>query len=376
MDVVVSLAGDYTRASLRPILVVNRKDNSMRFSRAAAYALVGAMVVCAAAGTRAQNRERFVISAKAGGVNSVLGRVTVEHTGQAQPELLSAEQDLSSGDLVDTGTSGRVEVLLNPGSYLRAAERSRFVLTDNSLEHLTVSLLSGSCIVEATGVDGVDVKIDLVTPQSHFTVVKRGIYRLNVSSGFTELLVLKGRAIINGNLGSPVKGGNKLVLASGSTTTAKLNKKERDDFDLWSKTRAETLAQANRNIPGRAFNTFLASRSADWLLAGFGRSGIWVYTSRSLCFTFLPFYGGWGSPYGPGYSSLLYWGGYYSEGYGLPRNPVIVTNPPPGGSGGSGGSGIGSPPRGGIGSPGIGAGDPDRVGPRGKNIEPPEPNRP
>ena len=352
----------------------------MRFSKGAAYTLVIALVFCAAVETRAQNREKFVISAKAGGVNSVIGRVTVQHRSESQPELLTAQQDLDAGDIVDTGTTGRVEVLLNPGSYLRASERSRFVLADNSLEHLSVGLLSGSAIVEATGADGVNMQIDLETPQSHFAIVKRGIYRLNISPGQTELLVLKGKAIVNGDMASPVRGGHKAVLSGGSLIQAKLDN-ERDEFDSWSKNRAETLAEANRHIPGRALSTFLASFDSDWFGSSFGRSGIWVYNRRSLCFTFLPFYGGWGSPYGGNYSSF-YWGCDFCGGYQRRGDPVIVTNSLPGNSGGASGSGGSggpmsppSPGRGGMGAL-PGARDPDAPGPRGKNIEPSDPNRP
>ena len=244
----------------------------MRFSKGAACTLLMALVFCAAVVTRAQNREKFVISAKAGGVNSVIGRVTVQHRSESQPELLTAQQDLDAGDIVDTGTTGRVEVLLNPGSYLRAAERSRFVLADNSLEHLTLRLLSGSAIVEATGADGVNMQIDIDTPQSHFAIVKRGIYRLNVSTGQTELLVLKGKAIVDGDTASPVRGGHKAVLTGGSLILAKLDK-ERDEFDSWSKNRAETLAQANRHIPARELSTFLASFESDWFGSGFWSLG-------------------------------------------------------------------------------------------------------
>ncbi|MEP6707484.1 MAG: FecR family protein [Pyrinomonadaceae bacterium] len=357
-----------------------------RFSIGATFTLVVLSVFCAAVVTRAQNREKFVISAKAGGVNSVIGRVTVRHKLASQPELVTAQQDLDAGDVVDTGTSGRIEVLLNPGSYFRAAERSRFALTDNSLERLTLTLLSGSAIIEATGTDGVNMQIDIDTPQAHVAIVKRGIYRLNVSPGQTELLVLKGKAIVNGDSTNPVRGDHKAVLNGRSVVLAKLDK-ERDEFDSWSKDRAETLAQANRHIPARALSTFLSSYPSDgWFGSSFfGRSGIWVYNRMSLCYTFLPFYGGWGSPYGGGYSSF-YWGCNYCGGYQRRGEPVIVNNSPgnsggPGGSGGAGGSG--GPGGSGGSIPGSSPAptepasrpisrDVDAPGPRGKNIEPPE----
>jgi len=337
-----------------------------------------------------QNREKFVISAKAGGVNSVLGRVNLQKKGLPQSELLTAQTDLNAGDIVDTGRSGRVEILLNPGSYLRAAEGTRFELTDNSLEHLTVTLLQGSAIVEATGANDVNTEIAINTRHTRMALVKRGIYRFNVNGEQTELLVLKGKAIVNGNESNPVRGGQKAMLTSGPVVTAKLDKKDQDDFDSWSRNRAELLARANSRIPARALNSYLSSLDNDWGFMGFsGRHGLWLFNSRWSCYTFMPFYAGWGSPYGPGYASQFYWyGDPWSSGG---RYPIIVngdTNRGPGpygnGNPGSGGSGNGSG-SGGSGSGGSGTGvsptrpisvDVDRSGPRGKNIEPSDPNRP
>src|SRR5437867_1641482 len=112
-----------------------------------------ALVVGLASVGIAQNREKFVISARAGGVNSVIGRVMVTRIGQ-EARLLTAQDDLSAGDLVTTGVGSRAEVLLNPGSYFRVAENSEFNLADNSLENLQVRLIKGSAIVEAMGADG------------------------------------------------------------------------------------------------------------------------------------------------------------------------------------------------------------------------------
>src|SRR2546422_4911215 len=71
-----------------------------------------ALSIALAAVSYGQNRERFGISAKAGGINSVIGRVLVKRTGQSSQEDLSAKDDLTSGDVVTTRGGSRVEVLL------------------------------------------------------------------------------------------------------------------------------------------------------------------------------------------------------------------------------------------------------------------------
>ena len=365
---------------------MKRTLKSLALGLAAASLFGGAVVSGQNWEKLGHNREKFVISAKAGGVNSVLGRVTVQNKGQSQFNLLTAQSDLSAGDVVDTGTSGRVEVLLNPGSYLRVNSGTRFELVDNSLEHLTIKVLQGTAIIEATGANDVNTEIGVQTPQANLAIVKRGIYRLNVAASQSELLVVKGKAIVNGNERSPIRGGQKAILSSGPIAAVKLDKKQQDDFDAWSRARAETLARANSHLPARALNSYLSSLDSEWPFVSYsGRNGVWLFHSRSMCFTFVPFYPGWGSPYGPGYSSLFYWNGYGNPWGRYNRYPVIVTNPPPnvfGGSSGSGNSSGGiigpSPSGGGAGSfpsrPPTSAGD--GLGPRGKNIESSNPNRP
>jgi len=94
-----------------------------------------------------QNREKFVISAKAGGVNAVTGRASMLPRGNGEWQQLTIKEDLEPGDLVKTGVDGRVEMLLNPGSYLRVGENSEFELSDNSLENLELRLIKGPAIV-------------------------------------------------------------------------------------------------------------------------------------------------------------------------------------------------------------------------------------
>jgi len=281
----------------------------------------------------AQNREKFVISAKAGGVNSVIGRVMVTSIGQ-EARLLTAQDDLSAGDLVSTGMGSRAEVLLNPGSYFRVTENSEFSLADNSLDNLQVRLMKGSAIIEAMGGDGTGLHITVITDQGRFVIVRSGVYRISQQAGSTQLVVRKGRVLINGDPTNPIKSGKKLTLTNGASLVAKLTKGETDDFDIWSKKRAETLAQANQRFPARAFNNYLAGfNDRNWPFTS-ARWGVWVLNPRSGCFTFLPFYYGWSSPYGLDYSfGAFYYAGNYCCG-GYVRTSPSVSNPPRGSSGG------------------------------------------
>ena len=83
-------------------------------------------------------REKFVIFAKTGGINGVTGQASVHARGQSEWHQLMVTDNLDAGDRVKTAFDGRVEILLNPGSYLRVGADSEVELANNSLENLEV----------------------------------------------------------------------------------------------------------------------------------------------------------------------------------------------------------------------------------------------
>jgi hypothetical protein len=299
---------------------------------------VATCVVSLTAPAQAQTREKFVISVRAGGVNAVTGRAAVRAHGNSEWQTLTIKEDLEAGDVVKTGTDGRVEMLLNPGSYLRIGENSEFELSDNSLENLEVRLIRGTAVVEATGADNMALQINITTPHTRLAIVQRGLYRLNVVPGDnTELIVRKGRVMLDRSH-TKIKGGNKVVFNSDTFFIAKLDnaeKKKTDDFDLWSKERAETVAQANRKMKGREMSLVRASFRDSWSRAfsADNNIGLWWFNPRYGCYTFVPFFMGWGSPYGSSYSNAFY-PGYYCcspTWYGSrPQSYPAVSNVPSG----------------------------------------------
>jgi hypothetical protein len=311
--------------------------------------ILSALALLCCSGAFGQNREKFVISAKAGGINAITGEASVHARGQTEWQQLMITDDLDAGDRVQTASDGRVEILLNPGSYLRVGGNSEIELADNSLANLEVRLLRGTAIVEATGGDGTQLLINISTPHARLAIVRQGLYRLNVIPGDgTELIVRKGRVILNDSH-TKVKGGNKVIFSATNISVAKLTKEEkksREEVELWSKNRAETLAKANRRISDRmldsAFNSY---RNPGFAVFGFRNSGLWFYNARAGCYTFLPFALGWGSPYGASYSTAVY-AGFGSRGATIVRYP---TNSWPSSNGSNTGATTGFPASSGTG---------------------------
>lgn len=301
--------------------------------------------------THGQTRDRFVISARAGGVNAVTGRASMRAHGGGEWQQLTIKEDLETGDVVKTGVDGRVEMLLNPGSYLRIGENSEFELANNSLDKLEVRLLRGTAIVEATGADDTPLLINISTPHTRIAIVRRGLYRLNVVPGDnTELIVRKGR-VMHEPSQTKIKGGNKVIFSAETFSVAKLQKADKnfDLLEVWSKERAEVVAAANRKVRGRDLGLLMASMRNRWDPFSASLGGFWYYNSGYRCYTFMPFYMGWGSPYGGSYSSAFYGRGNCCGGrrnYGNPwpnQGGGTASNNQPSNPGSGGGSGNPSP---------------------------------
>lgn len=297
----------------------------------------------------AQNREKFGISAKAGGVNSVDGSVMVKREGQAA-QLLTNRDNLAVGDVVTTGAGGHIEILLNPGSYFRAAENTEFILLNSSLDDLLLKLVRGSAIIEATGPDDAGIRINIATEQKRLVIVRAGIYRIDAQPGTTELIVRKGRVMLGLGKDEILKSGKRMTFSGGATEVVKISKSDQDQFDNWSKERGQTLARANQKLSLRSFNQQLFED--QWDLAFLSRSawGLWTWSTYSRCYTFMPFYYGWSSPYGHYYGS--YYGyfpflspergccnGRFGSGNVIVGSPRQV--PTPGSTAGSSGGGFG-----------------------------------
>jgi hypothetical protein len=180
-------------------------------------------------------------------------------------------------------------------------------------------------------------------------IVRRGLYRVNVlPTDATELIVRKGRVLLADSQ-TKVKGGKKLIFSGSSFLIANLEKSDKenlDSLDVWSKQRAETVAQANKRISSRDLTLFMASVNDDWYgrRSLFGRSsGFWVFNGRFGCYTFMPLQYGWGSPYGRTYPNAFYgglpsWGGVRHGGrFGNDASTGVSSMPSPnvGGNGGT-----------------------------------------
>jgi hypothetical protein len=284
----------------------------------------------------ADEMSKYVVSAKSGVINLIEGKVQVLRAKQPDAsEAPKLNKELQYGDHVTTDANSRTEILLNPGCYLRLDEQSEVVFLFDGLDKSELKLLRGSAVLEASAIEA---PISVETPKAKFEIERDGLYRFNVvDGGKADVSVRRGRLTAGS---TPIKEGKRALVEGETAAIAKLNKKDIDSFDEWSKERAKSLIAANSRL------SLVGVRRA------LGMSSLvnaWIYDPFCRCYTFLPFADGFASPYG------LYYSVCNPFGYGYYYQPRHNNSGWVGNNGGNNGGGYGGGHSGG-GTSGGGAG--------------------
>ena len=244
--------------------------------------------------------DRYIISAKAGGVNLVEGQVEVLRKDGRKHILLKGDS-VEIGDEVLTGANGRAEILLNPGSYARVGADSSFSFKTTSLDDLQLVVDRGSVVFEVFASN--DFKVVVETPETKFLLADSGVYRVNADDVNNSIVVMRGRAEILGMADGRVKRGREASVVEGQVNVAKAQKKDRDELDEWSSDRAKLLARANSRLDRRSLYEPLMSAFGAGVWSVHRSLGVWVFNPIIGGYCFVPFGYGWGSPYGHFYGS-------------------------------------------------------------------------
>ncbi|HMT07914.1 MAG TPA: FecR domain-containing protein [Pyrinomonadaceae bacterium] len=279
-------------------------------------------ILLAVAAEAQSDASQYVISAKAGGINFTSGDVKITRKAASQPVVVSTLDSAESGDQIETGSNSRVEILLNPGSYLRLGENSILDVTDTSFDSLRFNLRSGQAIFEITGDEDEIAPVGLTVAQGVVSLDKEGIYRVQYREPETATIrVQKGRA----RMGDEKFGdGKEIVVDRGrQIDVVKFDKKEQDDFALWSSERAKSITEANEKLSKDTVSRLSSGFRSGSMGRRRGFNGYWLYDPFYARRTFLPFYSSWSSPYGHHYRRHF---GFSHSGFGLFRRPSTRTS--------------------------------------------------
>ena len=236
----------------------------------------------------------YVVSVKPGGVNYVVGSVTIFRTDGTSGPLLKGDR-VEENDKVVTGNTGRVEIMLNPGSFVRVDTNSEFRFNDSSLNSMHIEVMKGAAIVEAYASE--EYRVTVLAGDSKYYLMKTGVFRFDVTPAGSSMEVHKGLAQVGNLAATQVKKGRKAhVNGTNDVRVSKFNRRL-DSFESWSKARAKTIAKASKNFRNQAAARRLGNsfRGNQWNC--YDSFGLWMYNPSIRSYGFLPF-GAWRTPYG------------------------------------------------------------------------------
>lgn len=233
----------------------------------------------------------YKISAEAGYINFVQGNATLENE-LSEVKSLSEVEKVNAGERVKTSANSRVEILLNPGSYLRLHDNSEVMFLDTSFDNMRVSVLRGIALFEVITTKEFSIKV--ITPKFQAELVKSGIYRIEVGNDGNAILQVRNGLAVVGS--TEVNKGKQIAINSnGKIFIEKFDRDNKDEFDQWSKDRAKSLAKINSKLESKTLRDSLLGYSDK--LNWYTSLGLWVY-HPGFGYCFLPFGYGWSSPYG------------------------------------------------------------------------------
>jgi len=211
-----------------------------------------------------------VISARAGLIQFTDGVVFLDST-VLRPTPGRFDQMKEGSDL--RTLTGRAELILTPGVFLRMGEDSAIRMVANQLADTRVRFVSGSAIVDATNLSP-KTSLTILKGEYQVQIVEEGRYRFN--SDPAELRVENGKALVLYNGNSLEVDAKHVVPFAGQLTARVVDGVHKDGLDTWDQTRSDSVAQSNQ----QAANTQDLSTAIDnWqndptsALAASGMSG-------------------------------------------------------------------------------------------------------
>jgi hypothetical protein len=261
-----------------------------------------------------------------GTVNYVEGQVYLAAQPLDEKSVGSIEVD--PGQTLTTNT-GKAEILLTPGVFVRLGDSSSATMISSDLTNTKLSIDRGEALVEVAEIHE-ENDLRIVVDGKSTELLKTGLYDFNENQHLVR--VLDGEAMVSdGERSIKVKSDHMVDLATnGPIKAQKFDKKELEAEDLyrWTSLRSGYLAEANVDYaPNYSFG------GNGWFGEG------WYWDPWFSAYTFLPGDGIFFSPFGWGfyspwcaYAAPFYGGHYYHHfnpgvqargpgaHYGLPPN--------------------------------------------------------
>ena len=239
-------------------------------------------------------------AAQPGALNYVEGSAMLDGSPLSRNDVGRAT--VEPGQTISTNT-GKAEVLLTPGVFLRLDDHSAVKMISPDLTRTQVEIEQGRAAVE----------VDQIFPQNDLQIVDGGVTTQLLKNGFYEFdagrpeaLVFQGKAAVSEGDGKfkDIKDHHEVALVSNAELkSSSFNTKDaQDQFYNWSLLRSQYLAEANNQIAGTYAGDY--GFAAGWYWDPY----MWDYTFIGM--------GPYWSPFGFGFYPPWGWyGGYWGGGF-------------------------------------------------------------
>lgn len=200
-----------------------------------------ALVILAVSVTWAQG----TVSVMAGYINQVHGEALLDgEPVSTNPADLVHVRD---GERLET-KSGRVEIMLYPGSFMRVAPNSTVEMVNAGLLSAELRLVRGAAVIDLDELLEDDAVVVHAAEQGRVVALGSGVFRLDVpASGPARVRTLSGKAAVavDGST-TVVKKGKEMGLAGGAAPAK--TSAQPDELDKWQAARHQEtkIAAANQ----------------------------------------------------------------------------------------------------------------------------------
>jgi hypothetical protein len=258
----------------------------------------------------AQSQTRI---ARPGSINYAEGQVTLN--GQTIGSRQIGNVEAAPGQLLET-QDGKAEMLLTPGVFLRLSDHSAVKMIAPSLTDTRVELVRGNAMVEADQV-AKENHIDVMDHGATTLIQKHGIYSFKANQ--PTVAVFEGEAEVQQDDRTVELHKGKEVAVGSANPQLKVEKfdvnqaESTDSLYAWSKLRSEYVAEANMSMA----QTIVVGSPYSWYGTG------WYWNPWFDSWAFMPGAGYLYSPFGFGFYSPGYWGGYIAPYYRFGRYPIL-----------------------------------------------------
>ena len=276
--------------------------------RSVVAGLLTAMMV---SGSVCGQTEPHAAPPRVGSINYVEGQALLNN--EALSPSSAGSVALEGGQLLTTHT-GKAEVLLTPGIFLRVADNSSVKMISPDLANTSIQLLQGRAMVEVLDIhkeNNIRVNLDDVSAQ----LVNKGLY--DFDADHHEVRVFKGTArLYAGTQNIKLTGNHELTLNTGKLTPHAVDSRPyEDDFFRWNALRSGYLSEAGVDAARTYIGVGPGWYGPHWYGPG------WYWDPWFGAWTFVPANGIFYSPFGWGfyspivvYRSPFFYNGYWGHG--------------------------------------------------------------